>query len=226
MSNSSNAMQAATKAARDGFNAYAVLGVAVGAKLQEIKRAWRKRALETHPDRGGDAEAFRQASLAWSILRDDAVRSFYLVLVLKRSAPFRPPHPSRTTRPTPPPRWNNVHQRSTPRSDEQLEAMRRYITRLSYAVELRGWLDEPPKRSGWWRTKPPSGRQLEVLRSLLTSLSSLPGGHGESLTTIFNHLNKIDRGMASDLLGVLLACKRRRTWPGTTADPIEEAYRD
>jgi len=34
--------------------AAAVLGVGEGASLSQIKRAWRKRCLETHPDRNAD----------------------------------------------------------------------------------------------------------------------------------------------------------------------------
>jgi hypothetical protein len=36
-------------------SAWEVLGLAAGADQDAVKRAYRKRALETHPDRGGDA---------------------------------------------------------------------------------------------------------------------------------------------------------------------------
>jgi len=36
-----------------------VLGLPPNATVEEIKREYRRRALERHPDRGGDAEAFR-----------------------------------------------------------------------------------------------------------------------------------------------------------------------
>lgn len=45
-----------------------VLGVARGASALEIKRAYRQRALETHPDRGGDATAFRALTRAYEKL--------------------------------------------------------------------------------------------------------------------------------------------------------------
>lgn len=45
-----------------------VLGVEKGASLIEIKRAHRARVFATHPDRGGDAEEFREAQRAYERL--------------------------------------------------------------------------------------------------------------------------------------------------------------
>lgn len=44
---------------------WSVLGVAPDASLAEVKRAFRKLALETHPDQGGDAEQFRELAHAY-----------------------------------------------------------------------------------------------------------------------------------------------------------------
>jgi hypothetical protein len=41
------------------------LGLAPGATVEAIKRAYRRRALETHPDRGGSDEAFRAVQRAY-----------------------------------------------------------------------------------------------------------------------------------------------------------------
>jgi len=49
-------------------SAWAVLGLAPGATPDEVKSAYRKRALETHPDRGGDADAFREVQRAYEKL--------------------------------------------------------------------------------------------------------------------------------------------------------------
>lgn len=44
---------------------WVTLGVDPSASLVEIRQAFRKRALETHPDQGGDAEAFRAVREAY-----------------------------------------------------------------------------------------------------------------------------------------------------------------
>jgi hypothetical protein len=41
------------------------LGITARATPEEVKRAFRQRALATHPDRGGDAEAFREVQRAF-----------------------------------------------------------------------------------------------------------------------------------------------------------------
>lgn len=49
-------------------SAWSVLGLEPGASLLEVKRAFRKRALETHPDQGGDARAFQELKQAYERL--------------------------------------------------------------------------------------------------------------------------------------------------------------
>src|SRR4029079_15433178 len=41
------------------------IGITARATADDLKRAFRQRALATHPDRGGDAEAFRQVQSAF-----------------------------------------------------------------------------------------------------------------------------------------------------------------
>lgn len=48
--------------------AASILGVERDASLDEVKRAYRARALETHPDRGGDPERFREVQHAYEQL--------------------------------------------------------------------------------------------------------------------------------------------------------------
>ena len=47
---------------------YAILGVSRDADQSEIKKAYRKKARETHPDYGGDEEAFKAVSVAYETL--------------------------------------------------------------------------------------------------------------------------------------------------------------
>lgn len=53
---------------------YETLGVSKDATPQTIKRAYRRKAKEKHPDRGGDREEFRQLLLAFHTLSDSAKR--------------------------------------------------------------------------------------------------------------------------------------------------------
>jgi len=59
-----------TKATTDsakatGTSIWKTLGITARATADELKRAFRQRALATHPDRGGDAEAFREVQRAF-----------------------------------------------------------------------------------------------------------------------------------------------------------------
>lgn len=56
---------------------YAILGVKRGARPKTIERAWRKKAMLHHPDRGGDREEFERCSAAWEVLRDPERRRRY-----------------------------------------------------------------------------------------------------------------------------------------------------
>ncbi len=60
---------------------YEILGVKKGARADELKRAYRKLAMQYHPDRNqGDAQAeqkFKEVSHAYDILKDDEKRAAY-----------------------------------------------------------------------------------------------------------------------------------------------------
>jgi hypothetical protein len=57
---------APTNAARANTTSiWETLGITARATIDDLKRAFRRRALATHPDRGGDAEAFRQVQSAF-----------------------------------------------------------------------------------------------------------------------------------------------------------------
>lgn len=49
-------------------SAYALLGVTPRSNAEEVRAAYKKRALETHPDKGGDPEEFRRVKQAYEFL--------------------------------------------------------------------------------------------------------------------------------------------------------------
>jgi len=58
-------------------NYYDILGVAENASAEDIKKAYRKLAMKCHPDRGGNAEQFKQVNEANEILSDAQKRQQY-----------------------------------------------------------------------------------------------------------------------------------------------------
>ena len=72
---SSNASAGPTSADAVVFNAYDVLGVDVTASSRAVRLAFRAKAKDAHPDRGGTAAAFEELTRAHDILTDDAARA-------------------------------------------------------------------------------------------------------------------------------------------------------
>jgi molecular chaperone DnaJ len=56
---------------------YEVLGVEKSASKDDIKKAFRKKAVEHHPDKGGDEAAFKEVNEAYEVLSDDSKRQAY-----------------------------------------------------------------------------------------------------------------------------------------------------
>ncbi|PRW34018.1 trans-2-enoyl- reductase [Chlorella sorokiniana] len=61
----------------DAPDLYATLGLGRSATDIEIRRAYRNLATKAHPDKGGDAELFRNIQQAWEVLSDPAKRREY-----------------------------------------------------------------------------------------------------------------------------------------------------
>src|SRR5688500_20195743 len=62
---------------RDVQDLYEILGVARDASDDDIKRAYRRRARELHPDAGGDEEEFKELTTAYEVLKNPAARANY-----------------------------------------------------------------------------------------------------------------------------------------------------
>ena len=59
------------------MNPYKILEVDPTATLQDIKIAYRKKAKEHHPDKGGDKDKFMEIELSYRVLSDPQKRKVY-----------------------------------------------------------------------------------------------------------------------------------------------------
>lgn len=59
------------------MNPYEVLGISKTASSGEIKKAYHKKAIKHHPDKGGDGEKFKEISKAYTILSDPKAKEKY-----------------------------------------------------------------------------------------------------------------------------------------------------
>lgn len=56
---------------------YEILGVGKEASADEVKKAFRRLAIEHHPDRGGDEAKFKELNEAYEVLKDEGKRKRY-----------------------------------------------------------------------------------------------------------------------------------------------------
>ena len=66
-----------SKKAVDNSKYYDLLGVSKSATTDEIKKAFKKKALREHPDKGGDPEIFKEVTVAYDTLTDPEKRKLY-----------------------------------------------------------------------------------------------------------------------------------------------------
>ena len=56
---------------------YEILGISKSASADEVKKAFRKAAIEHHPDRGGDEAKFKELNEAYEVLKDPSKKQRY-----------------------------------------------------------------------------------------------------------------------------------------------------
>lgn len=56
---------------------YEILGIDKTAADADVKKAFRKAALQHHPDRGGNADTFKDVNRAYEVLSDPEKRKIY-----------------------------------------------------------------------------------------------------------------------------------------------------
>ncbi len=61
---------------------YNILGVSKDSSEADIKTAFRKKAHEFHPDKGGDEDKFKEVNEAYQVLGNEAKRNNMISLVL------------------------------------------------------------------------------------------------------------------------------------------------
>lgn len=59
------------------FKLYSALGLSKGASKDDIKKAFRRLAVQHHPDKGGDPEKFKEIAHAYEVLSDDNKKTEY-----------------------------------------------------------------------------------------------------------------------------------------------------
>lgn len=106
-----------------------MLGVAPDASESDLRRAYRLRLRETHPDTGGDAAVFVRVQQAWALVGTAAARADYDRGHVAASTPSSPFSPSA------PPRRRQSDTRPGPRS----HGIPGGFHRVRYLARIREW---------------------------------------------------------------------------------------
>jgi hypothetical protein len=76
-----------------------VLGVAATVAGEELRKAYRRRLRETHPDAGGSAAEFHAVQAAWDLVGTPEARASYDARGLRAAGPAQPAYAPRAPRP-------------------------------------------------------------------------------------------------------------------------------
>lgn len=173
-------------------SAYDVLGVEPTADEESLRRAYRLRLRQTHPDTGGDAAVFIQVQRAWELVGEPAARAAYDrghgfgAASFSPDAPvWRPPRAAADTRP----RARSHGQPGGWRRERYLVLMREWVGR---GVDL-----DDPYDPALVRTAPRELRRMlaDALAEEATARIVADLGMGY---TIWHDVLAVGRGMEPD----------------------------
>ena len=116
------------------FDPNAVLGVASGASLREIRDAYHQKSLKYHPDKGGDEWAFRLVSRAYEILSTARVVDRASEEERRPSTGFAADPPQARPKAT----WANDFGPSAPKAEVDPDSI----------INLKGWGGPPRSHAG------------------------------------------------------------------------------
>jgi curved DNA-binding protein CbpA len=148
-------------------DAYAVLGVEPSASQDEIRRAYRRRVRDAHPDMGGSADAFQAVRDAFEAVGDPESRARYERTLREAPAPEDPvgrAHPASPGSTSAGEAWDPASRRGRPGAPRARPAARTRsfghpggFARLRYLALVREWLADPAEPSVPAAPVPPRG---------------------------------------------------------------------
>lgn len=172
-------------------NLYERLGVASDASAAEIKKAYRTLALESHPDKGGDRDAFDRLSEAYQTLSDTENRAAYDRTLREKANPTASatstPQPS-----TPPP----LAIEDTPGAQQQAGVKR--TTTQSSSDKTPQNTPTPPKKPTKKTDDAVSGDDWRsAMNGIVARMPAYAEGAGELLVAGVNRLDKLVNRLAA-----------------------------
>ena len=216
----------------DSPTLYEVLGVCPDATDDQIKTAWRRAAKATHPDAGGDPQAFTAAQHAWEVLSDPDSRASYDAALAGEDDPDVEA-PDNTVDPlTPSWSWSVSFIDATPRLRHTRPGTLAAIVVAAAGVEAGiGWHEalevlapSPGFVGSWWMTSVPLVAGVTWLAAI-TGIQAIMAGIGWlgwgfiGAACLWGHpwaVAVLGAGWVAWVAAAVWWWRRRMAWPART----------
>ena len=216
----------------DSPTLYEVLGVAPDATDTQLKTAWRLAAKATHPDAGGDPQAFTTAQHAWEVLSDPGSRASYDAALAGEGDPDVEA-PDNTVDPlTPSWSWSVSFIDATPQLRHTRPGTLAAIVVAAAGVEAGiGWHEalealapSPGFVGSWWMTSVPVVAAVTWLAAI-TGVQAIMAGIGWlgwgliGAACLWGHpwaVAVLGAGWVAWVAAAVWWWRRRRAWPART----------